>query len=59
MNDDKSQNTADSNILRQKDGAVSVIVPAFNEAGSLPELLPRLDSVLKDILHEIIWGCPR
>jgi len=43
MNDDKNQNTA-----------VSVIVPAFNEAESLLELLPRLDAVFSAVAHEII-----
>ncbi len=43
MIDDKNQNTA-----------VSVIVPAFNEAESLSELLPRLDAVLGSVPHEII-----
>lgn len=40
--------------LSSQVGAVSVIVPAFNEAESLAELLPRLDRVFADVPHEII-----
>ena len=40
--------------LSQDDGAISVIVPAYNEAESLVELLPRLGAVLAGVSHEII-----
>jgi len=37
-----------------EDSGVSIIIPAFNEAESLAELLPRLGGVLTDVAHEII-----
>ncbi len=33
---------------------LSLILPTFNEAKNLPELLPKLEGLLKDIPHEII-----
>jgi glycosyltransferase involved in cell wall biosynthesis len=41
-------------FLIDEDKAVSVIVPAFNEAESLSELLPRLEAVLSERKYEII-----
>ena len=33
---------------------LSLILPTYNESENLPELLPKLEEVLKDIPHEII-----
>lgn len=33
---------------------LSLILPTYNEAENLPELLPKLEATLKDIPHEII-----
>lgn len=33
---------------------LSLILPTYNESENLPELLPKLEKVLKDIPHEII-----
>lgn len=33
---------------------LSLILPTYNESANLPELLPALEAVLKDIPHEII-----
>lgn len=54
MKNHASQNGGSRKSLSREDGAVSVIVPAFNEAESLSELLPRLDAVLTAVPHEII-----
>ena len=35
-------------------GMLSLILPTYNEAENLPELLPKIDEVLKDIQYEII-----
>ena len=43
-----------NNSFVDKDESVSVIVPAFNEAESLSELLPRLEAVLIGCNYEII-----
>ena len=42
------------NSQTNDDQAISIIVPAFNEAESLIELLPRLETVLKNYTYEII-----
>lgn len=33
---------------------LSLVLPTYNEAKNLPELLPKLETVLRDIPHEII-----
>ncbi|MFA7681744.1 MAG: glycosyltransferase family 2 protein [Candidatus Peribacteraceae bacterium] len=33
---------------------LSLILPTYNEAENIPELLPKIEEVLKDIAHEII-----
>ena len=54
MIDDTSLSGVGRTHLNQKDGPISVIVPAFNEADSLVELLPRLRKVLVGVVHELI-----
>jgi len=54
MMDELSQSGEGRKHLNQKDGPISVIVPAFNEADSLEELLPRLRKVLVGVAHELI-----
>ncbi|MCF7845141.1 MAG: glycosyltransferase, partial [Kiritimatiellales bacterium] len=33
---------------------LSLVLPTYNEAENIPELLPKLEAVLKDISYEII-----
>ena len=33
---------------------LSLVLPTYNESANLPELLPRIGEVLKDVPHEII-----
>jgi glycosyltransferase involved in cell wall biosynthesis len=54
MIDDSSLSGTKHKNLRQIDGPISVVVPAFNEADSLEELLTRLKKVLVGVPHELI-----
>lgn len=48
------EDNVNQETLSPQVGGVSIIVPAYNEAESLAELLPRLSAVLAKVPHEII-----